>query len=94
MALGDITSRQAVLDTIAECDRLGRDEFLHKYGFGRSREYFLVVGDREYDSKAIIGAAHGVQFPAKGPLTSVEFSGGAATVQQVLERLGFEVRVR
>ncbi len=94
MALGDITSRQAVLHAVAEYDRLGQKEFLAKYGFGRSREYFLVIGDREYDSKAVVGAAHGVQFPSQGPLTSGEFSGGAATVQQVLERLGFQVLVR
>jgi len=94
MALGDITSRQAVLDAVAECDRLGRSEFRAKYGFGRSKGYYLVIGDREYDSKAIVGAAHGFEFPSEGPLTWNHFSGGAARVQPLLERLGFEVRVR
>ena len=53
MGLGDLTSRQAVLDATAEFDRLGRQEFLAKYGFGRSREYFLLLDDQRYDFKAI-----------------------------------------
>ena len=91
MALGDLTSRQAVLDAIAEFDRLGRDAFLDKYGFGRARDYFLVVDGREYDSKAIVGAAHGYQFPEDGPLRADTFSGGEATVRRKLAELGFTV---
>jgi hypothetical protein len=94
MGLRGITSRQAVLDAIAEYDRLGQDQFLEKYGFGRSREFFLIHNERRYDSKAIVGAAHGYQFPNEGPLTSCDFSGGEATVQPLLESLGFEVHVR
>ena len=71
----------------------GQERFLEKYGFGSARAYLLVVGDREYDSKAIVGAAHGYQFPQLGPLAATQFSGGAATVQPLLEGLGFEVRV-
>lgn len=93
MALKDITSRQAVLDAVAEYDRLGQVEFLKRYGFGRAREFYLVVNDRQYDSKAIVGAAHGYQFPETGPLMPRDFSGGEATVQRLLESLGFEVRV-
>lgn len=44
-----------------------------------------------YDSKAIVGAAVGFQFPERGPLTADIFSGGEATVQQKLAELGFEV---
>jgi hypothetical protein len=93
MALTDITSPQAILDAVAEYDRLGQTAFLQKYGFGQAREYFLVVDGREYDSKAIIGAAHGYQFPDQGPLRARDFSGGYATVQRLLESLGFTVRV-
>jgi predicted RNA-binding protein with PUA-like domain len=91
MGLAELTSRQAVLDAIAEFDRLGRDVFLDKYGFGRAREYFLVVGGREYDSKAIAGAAHGYQFPRDGALDADAFSGGDATVRRKLAELGFSV---
>ena len=59
MGLSDITSRQAVLDAVDEFERLGRSTFLKRYGFGQSRDFFLVVNGRHYDSKAIVGAAHG-----------------------------------
>ncbi len=53
----DVSSREAVLAAIAECDRLGRDAFLAKYGFGRSRDYVVAHAGGEYDSKALVGAA-------------------------------------
>jgi hypothetical protein len=91
MALSDLTSREAVRRAIEEFDRLGRDAFLEKYGFGKARAYFLVEDGRHYDSKAIVGAAYGFQFPDRGPLRAREFSGGEATVRARLEELGFEV---
>ena len=93
MALADITSPQAVQDAIAEYDRVGQPAFLAKYGFREARDYRLEHNGRLYDSKAIVGAAHGYQFPDAGPLRYNDFSGGAATVQPLLERLGFCVRV-
>jgi hypothetical protein len=93
VSLKDITSRQAILDAVAEYDRIGQEAFLDRYGFGKAREFFLLVGAREYDSKAIVGVAHGYQFPDEGPLSAHEFSGGEATVQRLLESLGFNVRV-
>ncbi len=93
MAFADISSRSAILAAVSECDQLGRHAFLEKYGFHPARSYFLVVEGRDYDSKAIVGAAHGYQFPHLGPLPATRFSGGAATVQPLLEGLGFEVRV-
>ncbi len=93
MTLSDLTDSNVVLQAVAECDRLGRDHFLAVYGFRRAYNYFLVVDGREYDSKAIVGVAHGYQFPARGPLRSDEFSGGLATVKRKLDDLGFEVRV-
>lgn len=58
MALADIT-RDAVERAISECDKLGRDAFLSKYGFKRARKYLLLENGKEYDSKAIAGVAHG-----------------------------------
>jgi MoxR-like ATPase len=91
MSLSDITDPQAVLAAMAEFDWLGRSAFLTKYGFGPARSYFLVHEGRRYDSKAIIGAAHGYQFPDQGPLKSSQFSGGDATVRAKLELLGFTI---
>jgi hypothetical protein len=76
-----------------EFDVLGEEAFLKKYGFGHAREYFVRRDNRLYDSKAVVGAAYGYQFPDQGPLKSADFSGGESTVQRKLEELGFEVVV-
>jgi hypothetical protein len=41
MALSELTSKEAVEAALDEFDALGRDGFLAKYGFGRSRRYFV-----------------------------------------------------
>jgi len=92
VALEAIT-RGAVLTAIAEYDQLGQEEFLRRYGFDRSRQYVLVHDGKRYDSKAIVGVAHGF-LPGKAVLTASEFSGGKATVGQLLARLGFHVEER
>jgi 5-methylcytosine-specific restriction protein A len=91
VALNDIT-RDAVLEAIGEYDGLGQDGFLARYGFDRARQYLLVHDGRRYDSKAIVGAAHGF-LPGERPLTAGEFSGGEATVGRLLRRLRFTVQV-
>jgi HNH endonuclease len=91
MGLSEIT-RDAVLEAIGEYDRLGQDGFLERYGFDRARQYLLVHDGKRYDSKAIVGAAHGF-LPEERPLTAGEFSGGEATVGRLLRRLGFTVQV-
>jgi 5-methylcytosine-specific restriction protein A len=53
MPLQDLTDPAAVGRAIAEFDQLGRDQFLAKYGFGKSRSYFLIQDGSTYDSKAI-----------------------------------------
>ncbi|WP_343449841.1 hypothetical protein [Micromonospora oryzae] len=88
MPLADVT-RASVLAAVEEFDRLGRDVFLKSTGFGRSRAYYLDYQGNLYDSKAIIGYAHGVSTgTAWGP---ADFSGGDKTVAQRLEALGFMV---
>lgn len=76
-----------------EFSRLGRTAFLKRYGFGKSRD-FLVRNARTgqlCDSKAIVGAAFGHQFPQEGPLKPTDFSGGETTVVPRLQHLGFDV---
>ena len=90
MALSDVTA-EGVERAIAEFDRLGREAFLSKYGFGQARGYFLVRGGRRYDSKAVVGVAHGYAGLGLGPLGPHDFSGGEATVVRLLESLGFDV---
>src|SRR5687768_15538414 len=73
-----------------EFEKLGRDQFLQRYGFGRARDYEVVHDGKRYDSKAILGVAHGHQHPSLGPLTSSDFSGGQPTVSKLTE-IGFDV---
>jgi 5-methylcytosine-specific restriction protein A len=91
MGLRNIT-RSAVLDAIEEYDRLAQDEFLAKYSFDRARSYLLIHNGKAYDSKAIVGVAHGF-LPGERALAARDFSGGEATVGRLLRRLGFTVQV-
>lgn len=88
--LSDIT-RDGVLAAIREFDQIGREAFLAKYGFREARSYYLVHDRKRYDSKAIVGAAHGYDRPDLGALSSADFSGGLATVDARLTQLGFTV---
>jgi 5-methylcytosine-specific restriction protein A len=89
MGLQDVSSRDAITAAIAEFDRIGQAAFLEKYGFGEARSYLLRYDGKNYDSKAILGAAHGYQHGE--PLSAADFSGGDRTVARRLEGLGFEV---
>lgn len=91
MGLPDITRTQ-ILAAVAEYDELGQDEFLRKYGFARARSYLMIHNGKAYDSKAIVGAAHGF-LDGQEPLDAGQFSGGEATVGRLLRRLGFTVQV-
>ncbi|MBB5408872.1 hypothetical protein HDG34_002809 [Paraburkholderia sp. HC6.4b] len=91
MAFIDVNDPEAVLKAVEEFDRSGRDAFLEKYGFGKARDYFLLINGKRYDSKAIFGAAHGHQFPKLGPLGWRDFNGGATTVERKLEAMGFRI---
>ena len=59
MGLTELSDPKAILAAVAEFDEIGREEFLTKYGFGPSRSYFLLLNGKLYDSKPIMGAAHG-----------------------------------
>jgi len=87
-------SAEAVLQAVAECNRMGRARFLEHYGFHPARSYYLSIDGKLYDSKAIVGVAYKYQFPARGPLKPEDFSGGQRTVKALLDRLGFHVIVK
>lgn len=91
--LSRLQSPAAVQAALDEFVRLGRTAFLARYGFGKSRDFMVrdAKTGQLCDSKAIIGAAFGHQFPEEGPLKAADFSGGEATVVPKLQRLGFEV---
>ena len=90
MSLNDLNDPNSVRKALAEYKEIGQAEFLNKYGFGKSRDYFIRFKGETFDSKAIVGAAHGYQTGT--PLTAKDFSGGERTVKKKLEKLGFEIR--
>lgn len=89
MPLSDITA-DSIRQAILEFDRLGREEFLRQYKFGKARGYFLLQNGVKYDSKAIVGVAHGY-LKDSHPLTPYDFIGGDKTVAKLLTGLGFKV---
>lgn len=91
MALEDLTDPAAVTAALDEYDALGGEAFLRKYGFGRSRSYFIERNGKLYDSKAVAGVAVGKQHPDRGALRPADFSGGEDTVARTLRDLGFTV---
>ena len=48
--LSDLTDSNAVRKAVAEFDKLGRDTFLKRYGFGPARRYLLSVNGKLHDS--------------------------------------------
>jgi hypothetical protein len=91
MAHKNITDPNAVKKAIAEFDRLGEDKFFKKYKFGPAKDYIIFYNGRKYPSKAILGVAHGFEFPELGHLTTNDFTGGKARTTPNLERLGFTI---
>ena len=90
MALRDVT-RGAVERALADFDRLGRQAFLARAGFGEAAGSFINRGVRRYDAKATVGVAHGYDRPDLGPFRPKDFSRGEAAVARHLEALGFDV---
>ncbi|WP_223874731.1 hypothetical protein [Salinispora oceanensis] len=88
MTLADVT-RDGVLAAVQEFDRVGRQTYLKATGFGRARAYYLDYEGRLYDSKAIVGYAHGISTGV--PWAAKRFTGGDKSVAQRLEVLGFTV---
>ena len=89
VAFWDPVQSRHVRQAVAEYDQLGQDEFLARHGFGPARAYLLILDDKSYDSKAILGVAYG--YATGRPLGSGDFSGGVHGAAGVLSALGFEI---
>jgi hypothetical protein len=87
-----VQRRESVVRAVAEFEKLGRESFLDKYRYGHAKEYYLRHEGNLYDSKAILGVAHGYENDG-GPLNGTDFSGGEIQVRQKLSALGFEVEI-
>jgi len=87
--ISSLTSRDAVFSAMADYDRLGREAFLERHHFGSAKWWYVFHDGKQYDSKAIVGVAIGIQ--TGQPLTSNDFSGGEGSVVRKLQSLGFTV---
>ncbi|NLF73760.1 MAG: hypothetical protein GX575_32395 [Candidatus Anammoximicrobium sp.] len=52
-----VSQRNSVLDAIKECQELGRERFLSKYGFRKARSIFLIHEGERYDPRAVLAVA-------------------------------------
>ena len=77
-----------VLSAMGECDAQGDEEFLSSHGFERTKSYVLWHKGRGYDSRAVLGVAHGF---ATGSIVSPEEFAGDDEAAQVLTHLGFDI---
>ena len=91
MTVSDVTSPEAVRAAAREFDALGEDAFLYEYGFEAASDCAVVIDGRLYPARALLGAAHGHQYPDFGPLSDSDLGGVSETAAK-LRQLGFEVR--
>jgi 5-methylcytosine-specific restriction protein A len=89
--MADVSSRQAVQAAAREFDALGEEAFLYEYDFEPTSDCAVVVDGRLYPARALLGAAHGHQYPDFGPLSDSDLGGVSETAAK-LRQLGFEVR--
>lgn len=85
---GVLTDASIVRRVVQEYDDEGRDTFLNRHRFERATQYYLQVGGRLYDAKAIANVAYRYEYQA--PDARV-ISGGRDHSNRLLERLGFTV---
>lgn len=90
MTIAEVTSPEAVRAAAREFDALGEEAFLYEYGFGPASDCVAIDG-RLYPARALLGAAHGHQYPDIGRLSDSDFGGLLETAAKLRE-LGFEVR--
>ncbi|WP_409489245.1 hypothetical protein [Amycolatopsis sp. cmx-11-12] len=89
MSLQELTSRDAVIDAVQQCDVIDLETSVP--GFGPARDYVLEVDGKHYHAKNVAGVAYGVQHPDRGTLPASKFGKNSADTARLLERLGFMI---
>jgi len=64
----DLSDSKAVLNAIAEYDKLGQEAFLKRYGYGKARNFILLYSGRRYDSKAMSALDTNISLAPRSPL--------------------------
>ena len=86
----DNVTRNEVMRATKEYDRLGPERFFAEHGFAPTTTYEMVLGDRRYPPKAILGTAY--EFATGERLASGDFEGGKTGAVAVLGKLGFTIQ--
>lgn len=86
MTTTGLTDASIVRRVVQEYDSEGRDAFLGGHKFERANQYYLQVGGRLYDAKAVANVAY--RYEHQDPDARV-ISGGRDHSNRLLERLGF-----
>lgn len=86
----DNVTRNEVMRATKEYDRLGPERFFAEHGFAPTTTYELVLGERRYPPKAILGTAY--EFATGERLGSGDFEGGKTGAVAVLGKLGFTIQ--
>jgi hypothetical protein len=89
MVAWDRVTRSDVLRAIHDYDRLGPEQFFTQHGFAPTTTYELVLDERRYPPKAVLGAAY--EFATGQQLRSGDFEGGKTGAVRILGKLGFTV---
>ena len=74
--MADISSAEAVRAAAREFDALGDEAFRYEYDFEPTSDCAVVVDGGLHPAGALLGAAHGHQHPAIGPLSDSDLGGG------------------
>jgi hypothetical protein len=85
----DQVSRTHVVRAAEEYDRLGPQQFFSEHGFAPTTTYEMVLGERRYPPKAILGTAY--ELATGQQLASGDFEGGKSGAVKVLGKLGFAI---
>ncbi|MET7752794.1 hypothetical protein [Micromonospora sp. NPDC005367] len=86
----DRVDRNHVEKAVAEYDRLGPAKFFAQHGFAPTTTYEMLLADRSYPPKAVLGVAY--EFATGDRLASGDFEGGRSGAVRVLTALGFTIR--
>ncbi len=86
----DNVTRNEVMRATKEYDRLGPERFFAEHGFAPTTTYEMVLDERRYPPKAILGTAY--EFATGERLASGDFEGGKTGAVAVLGKLGFTIQ--
>jgi hypothetical protein len=78
-----------VVRAAEEYDRIGPQQFFSEHGFAPTTTYEMLLGERRYPPKAILGTAYELATGQK--LAPGDFEGGRSGAVKVLGRLGFTI---